>query len=413
MLDSQVRLGRTTGAAFLCAALVLFVAAICGLASRTYAQTSRRLDGQVLNGTQAAPPEGTANLDVTLFQMGASGPVTNTAQTDAQGRFSFPDLKVDPNSPFFVRVDYEGIHYFSDSLSPDIQTSQPLTLTVYETQTVPTGFQIDNVHFVLDVGDKSLSGIELIQVKNSTDRAFKLTLPLPQGLSDLQFNDPRDQFRAVAGADGSIAFPILPTTEQVLFGVQMTTQPPDYTLKLQVPVKIGRLNVLVAQTGGVQVASPQLRQGPVFTPQSGTNYWQLNGDNIPADSQVSVAVSNLPGGDNSAMIRNVVLGVGGLAALTLLALPFVRRRGTRLPPLGSGDTERSETNERLERLQAIADLDDAFETGQIPQDEYRMQRATLKAELMQALQESSRQYETDNQVAPGRADTGNDPNSQA
>jgi hypothetical protein len=396
MSDCQLRLGRQIGAAFIFAALVLFVVSAYGLASHANAQTSSRLEGQVFNGTAAALPERTANLDVTLFQMGASGPVTQTVQTDAQGRFAFSGLKLEANSPYFARVDYEGIHYFSDILTPGIEASNPLSLTVYETQTVPADFQIDRTHFILDVDKNALTGFELLQVKNPTDRAFVLPLPLPRNVSDLQFNDPRDQSRAIQGEDGSLAFPILPTTEQIFIGVRLTTSPPDYTLQVNVPVKVGRMNVLVSQTGGVQVASPQLTPGPVFTPQSGSNYWQLNRDNVPASSTVLVVISNLPGGDNSALVRNAVLGLGGLAALLMLALPFIRQRCARPavvlsplvggtpphPPLRRGEEAGDMASERLARLEAIADLDDAFEAGEIPEDEYHFKRAELKAELM-------------------------------
>lgn len=371
------------GAAFICAALVLFATSAFSFYSRAQAQSSARLDGQVFDGTASAPLGATSQLAVTLFQMGSTGPITQTVRTDTQGHFSFADLKLDPNSPYFASVDYAGIHYFSEILAPGTETSTPISLTVYETQTVPADFQIDRTHFILDLGQNALSGVELLQVKDPSDRAFLLPLPLPENLSGLQFNDPRDQFRAVQAADGSVAFPILPTTDQILIGVQVSTKPGDYTLHINTPVKIGRLNVLISQTGGAQVSSPMLTAGPVFTPQSGSSYWQMNGENLPAGAIVPVVISNLPGGDNSKLVRGVVLGAGGLAAVALLALPFVRRR--RSPPVSptiSGDDEETEGDERLAGLRAIADLDDEFEAGAIAEDEYHARRAALKAELM-------------------------------
>lgn len=396
MIEHRLSLGRRIGAAITCAALLLFLVGAYGLGARVFAQSSTRLEGQVFNGTASSLPGRAANLDVTMFQMGASGPVTQTTRTDDQGRFAFGDLKLDPNSPYFAHITYEGINYFSDILTPGTETSKPLTLTVYETQTVPADFQIDSAHFILDIAQNTLSGIELVQVKNTTDRAFVLPLPVIQNLSDLQFNDPRDQSRAIQGADGSLAFPILPTTDQILLGVQVKSSPSESTVRVNVPVRIGRMNVLVSQTGGVQVSSPQLSPGTVFTPQNGNSYWQLNGAGIAAGSTVSVLISNLPGGDNTALVRIVVLGAGGIFSVALLALPFVRRRrsGSEQPPLPlpSGrypeqlseieETGRHLVGERLSRLEALADLDDSFEAGDIPEAEYQIQRAALKAELM-------------------------------
>lgn len=393
MFHSQTGLTRPLGAAFICAALLLFSVGVTGLYSRAEAQSASRLEGQVLDGTASAPAGATSRLDVTLFQMGPTGPVTKTVQTDDQGHFTFANLKLDPNSPYFASVDYGGIHYFSDVQTPGIESSIPITLTIYETQTVPANFQIDRAHFILDINQNALSGVELLQIEDPTDRAFVLPLPLPQNLSGLQFNDPRDQFRAIEGSDGSVAFPILPTTDQILVGVQVNTAPGEYTLKVNTPVKIGRLNVLISQTGGAQVSSPMLTAGPVFTSQSGNGYWQLNGDNISAGTTVPVLVTNLPGGDNSTLVRGLVLGVGGLGALILLSVPFLRSRRTlsSLSPArtSASNRDREEGGEkeaigerRLARLKAIAELDDAFEAGVIPEDEYRTERAALKAELM-------------------------------
>ncbi len=40
-------------------------------------------------------------------------------------------------------------------------------------------------------------------------------------------------------------------------------------------------------------------------------------------------------------------------------------------------------NERMELLQDIADLDDDFEAGKITQEEYKKERAELKAKLLE------------------------------
>jgi hypothetical protein len=337
----------------------------------------------VVNGTQGVPPDRIANLDVTLFQMGVRGPVTHTVQTDGRGRFAFDATALDPGTLLFARIDYGGIRYFSDILSAELAASRPLMLTVYEMAPLPANFQIERVQLALDLERQVLSGPELLQPKNSTDRAFLMPLPLPEGTSSIQFKDVRDDFRAVRRADGSVYYPVLPTTERILLSVQMVMQPPDYTLRLQVPVQIKQLTVLVEQTGNVQVTSPQLKRGQSFTlpasPEqpSPASYWRLNGTTLPAGSIVTVSISNLPGADNLATSRAVILAVGGLGALALLALSFIRKRGLAAITAGAADR-------RLARLQAIAALDEAFEAGENAEEEYLAARAALKAELIHA-----------------------------
>ncbi len=366
----------TIGAAFLCAAFVLFGLGSYFTAARAEAQSPQIVAGQIKNGTANAPAASVANLSVTLFQMGASGPLTQTAQTDAAGRFSFGDLQLASGTPVFASVDYQGIHYFSEVLTPDVIASAPISLTIYETGPMPADFQIDRAHLILEVGQKLLNGIELVQLKNPTDRVFLMPLPLPANVASVQFNDPRDEFRAVRGSDGSISYPVLPSTEQVLLGVQIQTRSSDYALKIDTPVRIGELNVLVPQNDGVQAVSTQLKTGQPFSPQPGTTFTQLNGANIPAHSSVVVQISNLPGAESPDLARNVVLGAGSLAALALLGAGLRRRRGEPNPAFAPRPVE------RLERLKAIAALDDSFEAGSIDADEYVAQRAALKAELL-------------------------------
>ncbi|MGE5139756.1 MAG: hypothetical protein ACM3JD_09855, partial [Rudaea sp.] len=133
---------RTVGAAFLCAALVLFLQGTFYLVANAQTPTSTRLEGQVRNGTAGTPATTVAGMPVTLFQMGASGPVTRTVQTDPQGNFSFGDVALASGGPYFISADYAGIHYFSDVLQGGGPTAA-ISLTVYETETIPANFVID------------------------------------------------------------------------------------------------------------------------------------------------------------------------------------------------------------------------------------------------------------------------------
>jgi uncharacterized membrane protein len=45
-------------------------------------------------------------------------------------------------------------------------------------------------------------------------------------------------------------------------------------------------------------------------------------------------------------------------------------------------------SDREDLLRAIADLDDSFEAGKIPEGEYRRRRQTLKARIMDLMRES-------------------------
>ena len=66
------------------------------------------------------------------------------------------------------------------------------------------------------------------------------------------------------------------------------------------------------------------------------------------------------------------MGGGALAAVLLLAVPFIRRRR---------ESATADNSARDEILTEIADLDDRFEAGEIGQEEYHAERAALMTEL--------------------------------
>ena len=72
------------------------------------------------------------------------------------------------------------------------------------------------------------------------------------------------------------------------------------------------------------------------------------------------------------MIGLVVLGAAGAAAIALLVYPILRRRRQ-----GPEEEEETEEDPRQDLLQEIAELDDAFEAGDISESEYKDQRAAL------------------------------------
>jgi hypothetical protein len=72
----------------------------------------------------------------------------------------------------------------------------------------------------------------------------------------------------------------------------------------------------------------------------------------------------------------VILGAAVVVAIALLIYPILRKRAA-----DAEDEEYDENDPRQNLLQGIADLDDAFEAGEIAETEYKDKRAALKAKL--------------------------------
>lgn len=342
--------------------------------ARVHAQGPVDIRGQLFNGTQATVSNSLENVPVTLFQITAAGPVTKTMPVDAMGNFTFTDVISNATS-YFARVDYEGITYFSGIMPPDVAAVTPITMTVYETQTIPANFTLDRVHLILDVQPKKFQGLELVQVTNPSDRAFYLPLPVPADTSDVQFQDVTEETIARHQPDGTILYPVLPTTTDILFGVLVPFTPPTYRLQMPLKMNVAGFNLLLAQTSGASASGTNFVPGAPFTSQSGQQYLVYSAPQQAAGTTFSATIANLPGVDNTSSLQTIIVVGGGLGALLLLTFPVYRRRTLK--------SKTEDVSERVTQLRALARLDDAYEADEIDQEDYEIQRAALKAELMQ------------------------------
>jgi hypothetical protein len=247
-------------------------------------------------------------------------------------------------------------------------------LTVYETQTVPANFTISRVHLILDTQPKQFNGLQLLQVTNPGDRAFYLPLPIPSDATDVQFQDVREQTLIKREEGGVILYPILPTTTDILYGLVLPYVPPDYRLQIPFGTNVGAMNLLVSETAGVAVSGSNLVKGETFRSEAGQQYLVYAGPRQPAGSTFTATISNLPGADNTGTLQTVIVLGGGVGALALLVYPLLQSRVLR--------AKAGEVGERVTQLQALARLDDSFEAGELEEEDYLAQRATLKAELL-------------------------------
>lgn len=358
-------------------ALAAFVMALTFTLAR--AQTTTRILGRVINGTGSASPTTVANLPVTLFQMGSSRPVTTSTQTDASGQFVFD--RIDTSTPYFLRVEYGGIKYFSDLSPKAVTATAPITLMVYESMATPANVKISQMHLIFDVGEKIVQGVELLVVENKSDKAFLLPLTTPDGASPVSFDDPITQARVHTLPDGRVGYPILPPGEQIAFGYTMLVKPPEDNVKLNLPYAVDTLSLLVSDLNGIKVSSPNLATRDPFTLSSGRRYLTLGGQGLASNTTVVATISNLPGADNIASAQLAAVAVGGVVGLGLMGWSVFQKRSS-----GSGSSGDEKTTRRVELIRSMATLDDAYEADELDEGEYEEQRAELKAELIALMQ---------------------------
>ncbi len=360
-----------------------------------------KIEGQLVNGTKDASASSVSGITVTLLSatMGASDILSTTTQSDASGKFVFSNLDTISTTRYLAIASYSGVEYYSDILSfPPPTTTITAAITIFETTTDPSVIVVRQTHLVFDVQSSWLAVQEIVVFENTSDRVFTgaggtsphtatLTLPILARAINFEFEDPSVEATTLVGSDVlTYTLPIGPGMDQIILGYAVPFTPPKYELALRIPFDT-KFGIYLTDVGAT-IQSAQLSPQPsVGGTGGGPTFIASGAEKIAAGTEVKATFDNLPASasqpagttpasaapDNTRLVSGVALGIGGLVLLGLLALLLTRRRRHAAAP--------AEQDARVEILQEIADLDDAFEAGKISETEYREQRTALKAEL--------------------------------
>ena len=382
------------------------------LAPGALAQGEGIIEARVLNGTEGGGPVEGLTVTLRAFQGMTDELESQTGVADAEGRVRFEELDTSPDITYVLGATYMGVDYGSLPLTFEqaAETILSTSFPVYETTENPdqVDIQVERMHMFVDFEDGVMSIGELHIFSNVSDRTFigvedadlgqRLTLrfALPEGATGLRFQMGGEGDRYVTTADGfADTEAVRPgTSQQILYGYAVSYGEAD-TFDLVRPLSYPtlNLNVLVPRVG-IEVTSNQVELNEIRTVE-GQAYLNLNGRNFAAGDELSVRFAGLQGiaqpgttaepGRSGLDPRWIALGLAALALAVGVIYPSLRRSGR--PVTASEPARQAEA--RLSRLvQAIADLDDAFESGSMDEANYRRQRQALKGEALALMQES-------------------------
>jgi hypothetical protein len=364
------------------------------------------ISGLVTNGTSGESLGAGTEAMLRAFTQDLSITLTMTETLDAGGRYLF-DLADVPQDWFYrISVDYDGVEFGSDfaQLSfdePDVE----LPVTVFETTSDPSGITIQQLHVVMAFDEENVQVSELYVVGNEAQSVFVGETGDPnQGTFRISVPAEAEQLVFQRGFGSLDSF--IPATEVVPSG-------DDWVDTL--PVRTGATSLLML----VQYLIPYDREATITHP---VNY-DLTGVNLVIpDAGVSLneddgwlntgrqtmegagdlstyVLENLPAGDNltfdlegrprsttrptTGLIQDntTELLVGAVVALAVIGVAVVAIRRWRLAPAGDEEMDRDEL------LQAIADLDDEYEAGEIGERDYQRERAAYIDQLTEIWQD--------------------------
>ena len=390
-------------------ALVLALSlAVTATAAGPQAQGSGVIDGQVVNGTAGGPAIGTG-ISVTLY-LAQGDTVTGTLRTttDSAGRFRFDGLATDPELSYWPEAVYLGVSYpiTEAVVFEEGQKTQSVTLPVYETTDDDSQIAIDWSHVTVVSSGTILRIREVYLFGNRGDRTYvgrpdtqgrtmTVGISLPAQAVGLTFADESAE-RMVQSGDRLLDTAPVPPGQETLFisySYHLPVADGSVHMERSYDYPITVLNILLTQPG-LALRSNQLLDGGLqsFGDQTFAVYTAVDlpaGDPLALDlivepieatgstTEVEVGPSaavgvGKPVTDNQGLLRVLGLGLAGLAVLGAVLYPLLTAQ-RQLPAV---PVSAPASNPQARPLLAeLADLQEAFEAGQVDEETYQRQRA--------------------------------------
>ena len=356
------------------------------------------IGGQVINGTTLEPlTEGLATLRGFTFDLEEI--VNQSAELDAEGMFEFTVTDVDPELVYIVDIDYGDLSFNSnaDQLTKANPTLE-LPVIVYETTTDVSGINIAQLHVILNLSEGQLNVSEFYVFNNADTAVFMgetgnlddgvIDISLPAGAENISFERAFGGFDRFVPAGDVIqtetgwadTIPIQPGTASANLLVSYTL-PYEDGLRLAHPVAypINSASATIPDVGVDLTGDNWIAQGGQATA-SGNILSFANADMTNADT-LNITLSGKPqlvqdARGNALIVRdqNRELVIGSIVFLLAVAIAGVVLYRWQHPTV----TQQDEANELL---YAIAELDDAYEAGEVEESSYQHQREQLKGDL--------------------------------
>ncbi len=365
---------------------------------------------QLINGSGGNAP---SDVPVTLYGFdNMQNTYSETLTSGSNGVYTFPDVIMPKDRAFLAGVDYASATYGSDIAMVDpAKPDLNLQITVYEPSTDVSVLTTDRVHLLFDFSTpNTLSVVEVFIISNPSQQAVVaptkngsvLTFPLPQGYTNLQFQDSKLGERYLEVSQGfADTTTVSPGSGQyqVIFAFQL---PYDRKLNFVQPMFLPTSAVVVmVPDNGVKVDSSMLQDGGTRDYQN-TTYRMYNGGSLIASSSLEFTLTGNPKQPVKSFLSTLntqylAIGLGAFGVALVLGGLWLfnnnRRKaalqaasfGLNIPSPMTGENASPEDEDTL--IDGIIALDDQYHAGKLPKEAYLERRAILKEKLRNIGQE--------------------------
>lgn len=361
------------------------------------------LNGRVVNGTHGGGT--TEGLTVLLLVNDGAGGLVSTGQatTGVRGDFEITDVPVVPGASYLLDVDFQGTAY--QKAFTEEQRQEELQLTVYETTGDLSAIRLKRHVMVItgiEAQKREITAIEFVRVANTGDRTVSpdlsggppmgfLRFSLPPGTRDLRVNSDLPSREIISVGSGfAVTSPISPGDHSIEFSYRFPYQSSKLSYRQNLLQGAESYQVMTPEYLSQLQVSPLAYLESVDIQGTGYNVWQAS-DLEPGDGFL-LELANLPSPSLVAQLRSAsgstAFWIMGIPALMAAALAGLMLFGilTKPPQAAPADSRPLPTTldpvARAGIIQELARLDQRYEAGEIPEEEYLSQRQRLKDQIL-------------------------------
>ncbi len=347
--------------------------------------------GQVFNATEGGGNVSQLVVTLNAYQ-GNNQLAPTTATTDDQGVFEFTGLATGAEYVYQLSLVYQEAEYDFDWFSfEEGEIDKIVNLDVYDSTSDDQSIWISLSHVIIEAEPGSLLVTEVYLFVNDGNTTYVGSGEVGTGTKEtLQFSLPKQATSLEVGGElmeccitatesgfaDSMIF--TPGFKEIWFSYMLNYTSESYNLPLTLLYPVETIYLMVQEQ--VEVRYDQLTPAGLSSLE-GEQFTQYMGQDLERDTTLDIGLSGLMppgnGGPPWSIIIPSVLALG-------LGVGFVvwMRNRSRYAALPEGDVDSSE---RETLLREIAQLDDAFESGDISEEDYLKQRRERKTRLVELM----------------------------
>ncbi|HEV2177280.1 MAG TPA: hypothetical protein VGW33_08775 [Terriglobia bacterium] len=397
--------------------LLLLLALIAAALSPAALLAQAQIEGTVTNGTSNRPA---AKQEVKLLLPRGGMQQVGTVPTDASGHFAFEQGTIDAKSFYLLSTVYQGVTY-NEPVKFDSNGRAQVDVKIYDSMRRAEKVSIPEFRaLVAAEGDKARVQ-EDYEIANTSQppRAYTndsgtLAFRIPAAAGQLGvsvqglLNMPIPQTPQPGQAPGEffIRYPLKPGVTLVTVQYELAYSPSGFEIKDRPPYPVGRAGLYVYpaslsveaplfKPAGQDSANNVQKLEAAAVPPGATLEARFSGESgpVPAGSTSDQGQGQQPGQqveilpDSASRLRLPIAAAFLLLLLWALGVRFAKE-WPRWKQRGAGPAQKKFGAKVETLLNSIADLDELFAAGKVPERNYWKERLELKARLVAILKKS-------------------------